>query len=398
MTRCLDGGTLDETKRLPFRRAIIFFILAGFLLAACGTRTANTSWPGMTADEQGVVYVAYGPGVAAVDPDTNEQLWFYPPGGGSPTVQFYAAPSVEDGQVVFGDYGASGGILNPKVRVSVYSLDADDGLDNPNWPVSGIAQDRVIGPALQVGDRVFVGTADNFVYALDATTAQPVWSEPFEAEHSIWGQPAYRDGVLFVSSLDKSVYALDAENGEVLWQTDVGGSVSDKPVNNSDLVYAGSFDNQVYALDAQSGDIRWTASAEASVWGAPLYADDKVFFADLGGNVVTVDAQSGDILWQSGGVGYVVAQPVFADGIVYIASAGDQSVAPDERSGVLIAFDAETGEELWRSSTRAPLFSTPVVVEDTIVVAQQDPQALLVYFDLGSGAQTGTYAPPTTEG
>ncbi|UCG22870.1 MAG: PQQ-like beta-propeller repeat protein [Chloroflexota bacterium] len=388
---------MDKAKRLPLGRAIIFFILASILLVACGTQTANTNWPGMSTDSQGVVYVAYGPGVAAVDTETSQQLWSYPPGGGGPTVQFYAAPSVEDGQVVFGDYGATGGILSPNVKVSVYSLDAADGALNPNWPISEIAQDRVVAPALQVGDHIFVGTADNFVFALDATTAQPVWSEPFEAEHSIWGQPAYQDGILFVSSLDRSVYALDAETGAMLWQTDVGGSVSDKPVNNSELVYAGSFDNQVYALDAQSGDIHWTATAEASVWGAPLHADDKVFFADLDGNVVAVDSLDGDIVWQNGGAGYVVAQPVFADGIVYIASAGEQSVAPDERSGVLIAFDAETGDELWRATTRAPLFTTPVVVEDTIVVAQEDPQALLVYFDLESGAQTGSFAPPATE-
>lgn len=397
MTRCLDGGTLNEAKRLPLGRAIIFFIMASFLLVACGTRTANTSWPGMSADSQGVIYVAYGPGVAAVDPETNEQLWFYPPGGGSPTVQFYAAPSVVDGQVVFGDYGASGGILSPNVKVSVYSLDAADGAMKPNWPVSEIAQDRVIAPALQVGDRIFVGTADNFVFALDATTAQPVWSEPFEAGHSIWGQPAYQEGILFVSSLDKSVYALDAESGAVLWRTDTGGSVSDKTVNNSELVYAGSFDNQVFALDMQSGDIRWTARAEASVWGAPLFVEGNVFFADLNGNVYAVDAQSGETIWQKAGAGYVIAQPVYADGNVYIASAGDQNLAPNERSGALIAFDAETGDELWRSSTLAPLYTTPVVVDESIVVAQEDPQALLVYFDLESGAQTGTYAPPSTE-
>ena len=397
MTRCLDGGTLNKAKRLPLGRAIIFFFMASFLLVACGTRTANTSWPGMSTDSQGVIYVAYGPGVAAVDPETNQEIWFYPPGGGSPTVQFYAAPSVEDGQVVFGDYGATGGILSPSVKVSVYSLDAASGAENPGWPISEIAQDRVIAPALQVGDRIFVGTADNFVFALDATTARSVWSAPFEAEHSIWGQPAYRDGILFVSSLDKSVYALDAESGAVLWQTDVGGSVSDKPVNNSELIYAGSFDNQVYALDASSGDIRWTATAEASVWGAPLYADERVFFADLGGNVVAVDAQSGDTIWQVSGAGYVVAQPVYVDGIVYIASAGDQSVAPSERSGALLALDAASGDELWRSSTQTPLFTTPVIVDDTIVVAQEDPTALLVYFDLESGAQTGTYTPPSTD-
>ena len=389
---------MDTVKRLPVWPAIIFLVLTSSLLVACGTRVANTNWPGMSADEQGVIYVAYGPGVAAVDAETNEQIWFYPPEGGSAGVQFYAAPSVVDGQVVFGDYGASGGILNPKVTVGIYSLDAADGTMNSGWPVSEVVQDKIVAQALQVGDRIYIGTADNFVLALDANTGQQVWSKPFEAEHSIWGQPAYQDGVVFVASLDKSVYALDAESGNVLWRTDVGGSVSDKPVNDSDLLYAGSFDMQVHALDSQNGDVRWTAPAEASVWGAPLFVDGTVFFADLDGNVFAVDAETGETRWQSSGAGYVVAAPVYADGVVYIASGGDQSVSADERNGALIAFDAETGAELWRSSTTAALFTTPVITGDSIVVAQQDQQALLVYFSLESGAQTGTYEPPSADG
>lgn len=398
MTRCLSGGTLDTEKSLPRWPAIIFLVLTSFLLVACGTQVANTNWPGMTADEQGVIYVAYGPGVAAVDAESNSQIWFYPSTGGNAAVQFYAAPSVVDGQVVFGDYGASGGILNPKVKVSLYSLDAADGTIQSNWPVSELAQDKIIAPALQVGDRIFVGTADDFVYALDASTGRPVWSQPFETEHSIWGKPAYQDGVVYVSSLDKNVYALDAESGDLLWRADVGGSVSDKPVNDSGLIYAGSFDMQVYALDAQSGDVRWTAPAGASVWGAPLLADGKVFFADLSGNIFAVDAQTGDAVWRNEGAGYVVAAPVYADGKVYIASSGDPNASPDERTGALIAFDAETGDEIERATTNAPLNTTPIIVGDKIVVAQQDQQALLVYFDLDSLDQTGTYTPPSSDG
>ena len=393
MTRCLDGGTLDTVKRLPKRPAIIFLVvLASFVLAACTGRTADETWPGMTADEQGVVYVAYGPAVIAVDVESNEQLWSFPQGEGN-TAPIYAPPEVADGRVVFGDFGVSGGLLSPSKKISIYSLDASDGTLNSNWPVGEVAQDRIIAPALVVGDRIFVGTADNLVFALDADSAQPVWSQPFEAEHSIWGKPAYQDGVLFVPSLDRSVYALDADSGSLTWKTGVEGSVSDRVVRNSDSVYVGSFDQQAYALDARSGEVKWTAPAEASVWGAPLYVDGVVYYADLNGNVFAVSAESGESLWQSTGAGYVTAQPVYADGKVFIASAGDPEDKPDERTGALIAFDAETGDELWRSATQAPLFTTPVVSGDMVVVAQDDEQVLLVYFSF-DGAQTGSFERP----
>jgi outer membrane protein assembly factor BamB len=393
MTRCLDGGTLNTVKRLPRRPAIIFLVLASFLLAACTGSGADTNWPGMTADDQGVVYVAYGPAVLAVDVESNEVLWSFPNGEGN-AAPFYARPTVVDGQVVFGDFGVSGGMLSPNKKVGVYSLDASSGALNGGWPISELAQDRIVAPALLVGDRIFIGTADNLVFALDANTAQPVWSEPFEADHSIWGKPAYSDGVIYVPSLDKHVYALDASDGSMIWQSSVEGSVSDNAVKNSGLVYVGSFDKNVYALDSQTGEIRWTAAAEAAVWGAPLYVDGTVYYADLNGNVYAVGAESGELIWENqADASYVIAQPVYADGKLFIASAGDPSASPDERAGALIAFDAEAGEQLWREPSDAPLFTTPVISGEKIVVAQEDPQTLLLYFSF-DGDRTGSFARP----
>lgn len=385
---------MNKVKRLPLRRAIILLILASFLLAACGS-SPDSNWPGLTADEQGVVYVAYGPAVMAVDVESNQQLWSYPRGEDT-SGPIYAPPTVVDGRVVFGDFGVSRGFFSPGKNVRVYSLDASNGTLNSNWPVGEIAQDRIVAPAQVTGDTFFVGSADNLVFALDAETAQPVWPAPFKAAHSIWGKPAYIDGVVYVPSLGKTVYALDASDGSIIWETGVKGSVSDKVVSNSGLVYVGSFDSHTYALDSQNGEIRWTAPAEAAVWGAPAYADGVVYFADLRGNVFAVDAETGAEIWSVPGAGYVVAQPVPVDGKILIASAGDPNIPPEERSGELIAYDAESGAEVWRRATDRPLFSTPVIADDTIVVAQEDALALLVYFNL-DGDQTGTFALPTPQ-
>ncbi|MGD8855838.1 MAG: PQQ-binding-like beta-propeller repeat protein [Chloroflexota bacterium] len=394
---------MNVTRRLPLRRAIILLVLASFVLAACG-RSPDSNWPGMTADQQGVVYVAYGAGVTAVDVKSNEQLWTFSPQSVDRSAAIFAPPTVVDGRVVFGDFGASSGFFSPGKNVSVYSLDASDGAVNSNWPSSPTAkdgtsaQDRIVAPALVADNTIFFGTADNMVFALDAETAQPVWSAPFKAAHSIWGQPAYIDGVVYVPSLDKTVYALDASDGSIIWETGVEGSVSDRVVSNSDLVYVGSFDGHAYALDSQSGEIRWSAPAEATaaVWGAPVYVDGVVYFADLEGNVFAVDGETGTQLWNVSGAGYVVGQPVYLDGKLLVASAGDPSTPTAERSGELIAYDAASGSELWRRSTDQPLFSTPVIADDTIVVAQENAEALLVYFN-ADGDETGTFALPTSQ-
>jgi outer membrane protein assembly factor BamB len=394
MTRCLDGGTLNAAKRLFLQRAIIFLVLASFVLAACG-RSPDANWPGMTVDDQGVVYVAFGQ-VIAVNVETNEQLWSFPQEGVK-TGPIYAAPTVVDGTVYFGDFGTSS-FTSPSKAVNIYSLSASSGTLNSGWPASDIAHDRILAPALVADGKVFIGTADNKVFALDMDTAQPLWPTPFEAGHSIWGKPAYVDGVLYVPSLDKNVYALDASDGSLIWQSSVDGSISDKVVTDTDLIYVGSFDKHVYALNRENGEVVWAASAEAAVWGAPLHVNGIVYFADQKGNVFAVDDATGGEIWRSSGAGYVIAQPVTVADKIIIASAGDPAIPRSQRvGGELIAYDAKSGSELWRKGTSQPLFSTPVVAGDKIVVAQQDAQALLVYFN-ADGAQTGTYALPTTQG
>lgn len=385
--------------------AILYFVVASLFLAACGTAVGNSNWPGMSVDGD-VVYVAYGPGVVAVDISEEEQTWSYPAETRG-NVQFYAAPSVEDGRIIFGDYGASGGLLSPGVTVQIYAYDLDEsaedsglGCQDSNDPTPGCLwiqgpsrheyiNDRIVAPPLQVGDRVFVGTADNFVLALDASSGDSVWPQPFEAGHSIWGQPIHDDGVLYVGSLDRNVYALDATTGDEIWRSEVDGSVSDRAGDDTDLVYVGSFDSQVHALDKASGTTRWTAPAEAPVWGAPTTADGVVYFVDLNGNVFAVDAETGEMVWTQQVDDYSVAAPVVEDDVAYVATAGNPATAQADRRGRLFAFSAASGEEVWSRPLllSAPAYTTPVVVGEDIVVAVSGGEALLEIVNMETNDQ-----------
>lgn len=400
MTRYPDGGSLYKKRRPVKGPAILYFIVASLFLAACGTAVANSNWPGMSVDGD-EVYVAYGPGVVAVDIAEEEETWSFP-SEPNRNVQFYAAPSVLDGRIVFGDYGASGGLLSPGVTVQIYAYGLDEGVEgsglgceDANDPTPGCLwiqgpsrhqyiNDRIVAPPLQVGDRVFVGTADNFVLAFDANSGQSVWPEPFEAGHSIWGQPIHDDGVLYVGSLDRNVYALDAANGDVKWQSGVEGSVSDRAGKDTELVYVGSFDKQVHALDKETGATRWTAPAEAAVWAAPTMAEGNVYFVDLDGNVFAVGAQTGELEWTQPLGDYSVAAPVVNDGIVYIATAGNPDNSQEDRRGQLFAFSADSGEELWNEPLllSAPAYTTPAVIDQDVVVAVTGGLGLLEIVDV----------------
>jgi outer membrane protein assembly factor BamB len=379
------------------RSLIILLFVTALFITGCGVSVANTNWPGLTANGD-VAYVAFGTNVIAVDIVQEEQIWSFP---AEPQAnrQFYAAPSVVENDVVVGDYGQSGGILSPGIKVSVFGLKQDEsGTPDVVWTsAESLIKDRIIAPPLQVGDQVFVGTADNNVFALDATNGGALeWQ--FETGHSIWGQPAYEDGVLYVSSLDKSLYALDASTGDMLWESATGGSISDSAKLNSDLVYIASFDRMIHAVEKATGDVRWTADSVAAIWGAPAFGDGIVFYADLNGNVYAVDGETGQQIWSDSFNNYTVAAPIVKDGVVYIALAGSLDDELDLRNGSLVALDAKSGDEIWRESTDAPIFTTPVFINENIVVAFVNQEILnLVVYDSEEGDELWTFRPTISE-
>ena len=336
------------------------------------------------------LYLADGAEVTAYFADSQQLAWKYP-AEAKANLQFYAAPSVQEDRVIIGDYGAAGGVFSPGVTVSVYALEnSDNGGTAPElWTNNAKFNDKIVASPLQIGDTVYIGTADNFMYALDATSGEPIWS--FETGHSIWGQPAYRDGVLFVTSMDRSLSAVDAANGEEMWQTPFVGAIASGPVLNEDLVYIANFDSQVHALDIHTGEEQWAAAANNWVWGAPAYADGTVYYADVEGNIFAVDALTGAAKWQQQMPGSTQTSPVVAGNIVYVASEGESSEVP---IGALRAFSVEDGRELWTTIAPAPLFTTPVIVDDAIIVALQSEASILIAYDLETGGQLWSIAPP----
>jgi outer membrane protein assembly factor BamB len=399
MTRYLDGGTLYDKRRPITWPVILTFILAAFIFSACGTQIESNSWPGLTANGD-VVYVAYGLGVTAIDVVQEEQIWAYP-AEANPSLQFYAEPSIVDGRVVLGDYGASGGMFSPNVKVAVYALDQADGDLSTDWVQDAIAKDRIVAAPVQAEGLVFVGTADNFLLALEADTGNLAWQ--FEAQHSIWSTPTYENGVLYVGSLDKHIYALDAQTGDLLWEQALAGSVSGQVAVGEDLIYVGSFDKQLHALDKATGTVRWEmpeGGTEDWVWAAPVLADEVVYFSDKKGNVFAVEAETGRTIWTAQIGGQVVASPIVNGGTVFIASAGQISngTADGPRRGALIALDAETGDELWREETPAPIYSTPAIVGDSIVIAlPPGSENLLLVYNQADGDEIWQYSLPVEE-
>ena len=75
---------------------------------------------------------------------------------------------------------------------------------------------------------------------------------------------------------------------------------------------------------------------------------------------------------------------------LYIAS----EIAGETPTGALTAYSTSDGQQLWTVPTSTPLYATPVLVDDTLVVATQDTNALLIGLDLTNGQERWRYALP----
>ena len=65
--------------------------------------------------------------------------------------------------------------------------------------------------------------------------------------------PAVANGVVYVGSYDDNVYALNATSGAKLWSYPTGRAVISSPAVANGVVYVGSYDGNVYAFDQQGG-------------------------------------------------------------------------------------------------------------------------------------------------
>ncbi|MCQ8894565.1 MAG: PQQ-binding-like beta-propeller repeat protein, partial [Methanolinea sp.] len=126
-----------------------------------------------------------------------------------------------------------------------------------------------------VDGLVYVGSNDWYVYALNATTGEKIWSTYTNGE--VTSSPAVVGGVVYVGSNDRQVYALNAVTGEKIWSTYTNGEVRSSPAVVGGVVYVGSNDRYVYALNATTGEKIWSTYTNGEVTSSPAVVDGVVY-------------------------------------------------------------------------------------------------------------------------
>lgn len=139
---------------------------------------------------------------------------------------------------------------------------------------------------LAVADgRVYVGSINKWVYALDGQTGCAYWA--FEADGRVRSNTAVADGVVIFPDLLTNVYALDARTGKLLWRHRAETQASAR-ITGSVTVHQG----RVYV--------------PVSTIQEALGVNSALSCCTSNGSVVAYDLKSGRRLWQT----YMIEQPL----------------------------------------------------------------------------------------
>ena len=141
------------------------------------------------------------------------------------------------------------------------------------------------------GRRLYVGSYDGHVYALDARTGKQLWRA--SAQERLGGararstrpRPPPTAASTSARPTARSTRSAPAP-GELRWSHSTGGYVYGSPAVWNLRVLVGSYSGRFYAFDAATGDVRWQFQANGPISGSATV---------LGRPRLLLDAEAADV-------------------------------------------------------------------------------------------------------
>lgn len=157
-----------------------------------------------------------------------------------------------------------------------------------------------------VDNKILAGNFKGKVFAIDPDNGKQIWS--FQAKGSDYfpdaefqKSPTVENGKVHIGSRDTRLYVLDLETGKEIWEfTETGGSwIIASPLVFQDKVFFGSSDTyKFYALDRSSGEEIWSIRTFTRSYATPLPYQNTVLMAGFDGKIGAYEAASGDLIWE----------------------------------------------------------------------------------------------------
>ncbi len=272
----------------------------------------------------------------------------------------------------------------------LWSVDLRDGADAPLFGgISHWWNDRNIKIAGGVGfgyDKVFVGTEDGEVIALNPETGERVWSVFVGGEVLV--PPTAGEGFVLVNTGGGRLFALQPDTGEQRWMHQSENSlltlrgISQVTSAGGGIIY-GTGSGKVGVLIADKGVPAWEepiAIAKGStdlariidVDATPIVQNGTIFAIAYNGQLVSMELRTGRIIWKRDYASF--RSMTLVNGIIYLV----------DTTGKVYAIDAASGTENWSQSVlNKHLVTGPAVYKEYVVVG--DSEGNLHWFSRENG-------------
>ena len=217
------------------------------------------------------------------------------------------------------------------------------------------------------------------------------WALGFPDASVAWSSPTVAGGRVYVGSQNGTVYALDAKTGCIYWTFSAAGGVRTAIAVGAPLIYFADTAANAYALNAETGRVVWTRKVDdhplARITGSPtlhagrLYvpmssyeesqgADPRYECCTFRGSVSALDAATGRVIWKTSmisdplqrrgtsstgaalwgpsGSG-IWSAPTIDEGRkrLYVATGNGYSGPAHKSSDAVVALDLDTGAIRW---------------------------------------------------
>lgn len=227
---------------------------------------------------------------------------------------------------------------------------------------------------------IYIGSGNGTAYGLKAQSGEVELEVSSDENSPIRSSPLVSDGKLYFGDWNGVVYCYDLASKDLLWKKKTyrkqlygtfGGVVSEF-VTYKDLLFFGARNHQMNVLDAKTGEKEWTYTDADGGWmiGSPVFYNDTLY---IGGSdnfsMFAFEPLMGKPIWKQNGKKNIYTKPIVTEQWV-LYTAGNSYNTRD--IGKLFLLDRMSGEEIISYEVPNGTFSSPILVDNSVVFGCYD--------------------------
>ncbi|MCH7994646.1 MAG: PQQ-binding-like beta-propeller repeat protein [Planctomycetes bacterium] len=257
-----------------------------------------------------------------------------------------------------------------------YALDLKSGKLKWKYKAKGAVQSS----PLVVGSLVVFGDEEGVIHALDRAKGVMRWT--FVTDGQVISSANFKDGKILVGSYDDFLYCLSAKDGTLVWKHETDGYLHGSPGVIDGIVVAAGCDARLHILQVSDGKPQPSVSMGSVVGASASLVGSSVYIGTYGGEVLGIDWKAKKVAWR-----HRDADREFP--ILASAAVTDKMVITGGRDKSVRALDRESGKLVWKFATKARVDSSPVIVGERVFVGSSDGN--LYGLDLKTGKKLWHY-------